>query len=194
MRKNYNSDDFKLHIANIALDLFREKGYNNVSIDLICKEAEISKSGFYYHFKEKSDTFSFYYSRTNSNVDELIQHLLLDANPAEKLWLIMKQYLQQTVDDGAEFVKSVLSINLYDNKKVFSYKDAHSRTIYLNLLAKARSEGLIHSEIEDNDELIDLYLTTTLGITYKWCLTNSDFDYFEECKKAFEVVFGYKLK
>jgi len=42
-------------IVNTAVRLFKEKGYENVSVQEICSEAGVSRSSFYAIFSGKSD-------------------------------------------------------------------------------------------------------------------------------------------
>lgn len=47
-------NDNKERILNIATELFAEKGFDAVGVQLICEKAEISKPTLYYYFENKS--------------------------------------------------------------------------------------------------------------------------------------------
>lgn len=49
------SNDNKKKIVETALKLINEKGFDNVSVSEITKEAGVSKGAFYIHFKSKED-------------------------------------------------------------------------------------------------------------------------------------------
>lgn len=45
----------KDQIAKALADLMKSKSYKSISIQMICKEASISRNTFYYHFKGKQE-------------------------------------------------------------------------------------------------------------------------------------------
>ncbi len=59
------SDDIKLNIIRRGSEMVHKNGYNNTSINDICKAAGVPKGSFYYYFGSKDDyaaqIISFYY-------------------------------------------------------------------------------------------------------------------------------------
>ena len=53
-------------ILRAAMELFRKHGFNNTSLALILKAAEITKGGFYFHFKSKEELGFAVLERTKS--------------------------------------------------------------------------------------------------------------------------------
>lgn len=49
------TSDAKEHLMDAALELIWEESYGAVSIDDICKRADVKKGSFYYFFKSKAD-------------------------------------------------------------------------------------------------------------------------------------------
>ena len=49
------SNENKNKIIDVALKLINEKGFDNVSVSEITKEAGVSKGAFYIHFESKED-------------------------------------------------------------------------------------------------------------------------------------------
>lgn len=193
MKLSDEKKSMRLRIAETAIELFREKGYDSVTINLICEKAEVAKSSFYYHYKEKSDIIKDYYATINNNVDSIIPTLLKNLNPIEQLWDIMQTYFNHVVENGCELAKTLYAINLKSDKKSFSFEYAHSKQVYISLLQKARSAGLIESPVMDDATLIKIFLNTTTGITYLWCVEGATFDLIQECREAFEAILGCSL-
>lgn len=48
-------NDSKAHIIQVALQLFHEKGMNNVSLNEVIKASGLSKGAFYHHFSSKRE-------------------------------------------------------------------------------------------------------------------------------------------
>ncbi|MGA3600814.1 TetR/AcrR family transcriptional regulator [Lysinibacillus agricola] len=63
---------------NVALDLFKSLGYDNVSVDRIVKESKTSKGSFYQHFPSKSSIFMMRFMEMDEHYvhiyEELKQH------------------------------------------------------------------------------------------------------------------------
>lgn len=55
---NANSKNMKL-IVDTAISLFKEHGYQNVSVNEICKSANIPRSSFYTIFSGKKDIINY---------------------------------------------------------------------------------------------------------------------------------------
>ncbi len=49
------TSDAKERLMDAALDLIWEESYGSVTIDDICKRAEVKKGSFYYFFSSKSE-------------------------------------------------------------------------------------------------------------------------------------------
>ena len=57
-RRQREKDQRHESILNAAEKLFFSRGYDNVSMDEIANEAELSKPALYYYFKDKESLFS----------------------------------------------------------------------------------------------------------------------------------------
>ena len=55
--------DKKTEILNKALELFKEKGYDNVTVNEIASASNISKNTFYYYYESKEVNFKIKTSR-----------------------------------------------------------------------------------------------------------------------------------
>ena len=55
MSKKLSPDQRKGQIIQVALQLFKEKGYENTSVECIIRAAGISKGGFYHHYNSKEE-------------------------------------------------------------------------------------------------------------------------------------------
>ena len=57
----------KRRIFNIAVELYKKKGYEKLSIRAICSEAGISIGSFYHYFSSNQELLSFYYDEAVEN-------------------------------------------------------------------------------------------------------------------------------
>ena len=52
-RKDYNRSETQRHIRKVFLDLYQEKGIDGVTVNELCRRAQIVKSTFYTYFEDK---------------------------------------------------------------------------------------------------------------------------------------------
>lgn len=93
----------KKRILEIAEEAVLQKGFNATSIDEIIVEAEITKSGFFYHFKDKNELalglIDRYIEQDNQIFDEIFERAgQLSKDPLQRL-LIGLQLLAEMLDD-----------------------------------------------------------------------------------------------
>lgn len=54
-KNSKETNETKQLLINISMELFKEKDFDDVSIDEICKKAGVTKGSFYHHFDSKYD-------------------------------------------------------------------------------------------------------------------------------------------
>ena len=110
-------------IFNVAIDLFSQKGYNEVSIREIAKNVGIKESSIYYHYSKKEDI-----------LDNIFEYFIKTMNEAEisekQMEKLLKQNPKVIYHFGSESVKKQYSqlkmtkilrlifIELYHNEKI----------------------------------------------------------------------------
>ncbi|MCL2115982.1 MAG: TetR/AcrR family transcriptional regulator [Methanobrevibacter sp.] len=113
----------KEKIFNVAIDLFSQKGYNEVSIREIAKNVGIKESSIYYHYSKKEDI-----------LDNIFEYFINTMNKVEISNEQMEELLNQSPQIiyhfGSEAVKKqygqlemtkilrLIFIELYHNKKI----------------------------------------------------------------------------
>ncbi len=99
-------EQIKNTIIHTAIDLFREKGYENVSIDEITKRVEIAKGTFYNYFKSKGDLLMHWSAERFSKVD--IQGAINKEKIVEEnLRYLLMCYSKAIADDHSLFVSFI---------------------------------------------------------------------------------------
>ena len=52
-----NQNNTRTRIINSAIELFKEYGYDETTIPMICEKAGVSKTALHYYFPKKQDIF-----------------------------------------------------------------------------------------------------------------------------------------
>ncbi|MES2604162.1 MAG: TetR/AcrR family transcriptional regulator [Pseudomonadota bacterium] len=70
------NQDTKTRLLETALELIWQSNYNSVGVNEICKEAGVTKGGFYHHFESKADLFceasTFYWEKIRKDLDTIL--------------------------------------------------------------------------------------------------------------------------
>jgi len=176
--------DTNINILNQGIKLFRERGYNLVSIDDICEAAGITKSTFYYHYKSKNDLIAQFFNDTHILVKEKLLDLLSHEQPLEQLWLLLSMYLQNLADAGPGLARQVYITSLERRVRTILPSDIHLRETILLLLRKLKPE-LTEPQIV---LLYDTMIYTLDGIGLTWSLSDGEFDFLTACRKSYDLL------
>ncbi|MFY0544402.1 TetR/AcrR family transcriptional regulator [Brevibacillus sp. H7] len=82
-------------IMDVARGLFRERGYQNVSMRQIAQELNYSHGAIYYHFKNKADLFYAMVKLDFSLLDGILEEIMSrQLDPKEKLREVLLGFIQ----------------------------------------------------------------------------------------------------
>jgi AcrR family transcriptional regulator len=105
MRITKDPETRREEILNAALELFREEGFEKVSVESITQKAEIAKGSFYNYFKSKEDVYAAAISAIATQTLSVAKEILTDqeASPKERL----KRYIDWTFEMSEQQERSL---------------------------------------------------------------------------------------
>ena len=183
-------DRTRRYLYNCSVQLFREKGYDQVSVDEIVKKAGVAKGTFYIYFKKKSDIilemlrqYDDYYDRIMSSLD--------DDLPVEKR-------LEEIVRGACRFTGDVIGLDLIRvlYTKQISSGDSQSRLlnedralfrILSGLVREGQQQGIYRAEY-DAEQVTMLILRGIRSVFFEWCSSGGELNLTEECLWFLKVV------
>ena len=136
--------DVKKNIISISYNLFKEKGYDNVTINDICDKCNITKTTFYRYISSKEDILTYFFD------------------------LIIERMQVFTKDLYAQ----LFITNLKNNHGTFDEIDM-VKTVVCILIKKAQESNQIHNQ-SNPEELYDMCSQICFGCGIKWCLNLID--------------------
>src|SRR5512135_1945561 len=159
------SEETRSRILDAAIKLFSSRGYNQASVDDICREAGISKGAFYHHFKSKQALFLALLDGWLEFVDNAIEASKDQTVP--ETFMQMTQafpYIFETAGDGLPmFLEFWLQASR--DKKIWEASIAPYRRYhkyFTTLIKKGVEEG---SFIEVDPELTSrMIVSTAIGL------------------------------
>ncbi len=181
-------------IYETADAMLATRGYSEISVNDIIKEAGVSKGAFYFHFASKDELFTSliddYVKRLDADYESYLDSFPNDAR-AEYVLIELVGKIAETVtlrvgyDNMLTLYKAQLT-NDYDTSMVLSY----NRRIYSMLssvLARGMTRGEFRADIPP-DILAKHMMVAFRGITYEWCARYPDFDYKAQALALFELL------
>ncbi len=142
-------------ILTAALDLFVDKGYHNVSIHEVQKQANVSIGSIYKHFGGKEGIAQTLYNHILNEVDEMIDGVTRDINtPIEQLEEIIKQLFEHT-----ETHKKIISFVFHTKHADFlSDEPLICNAAPFIKIRNITAQAIKNGELKD----IDIYVATSI--------------------------------
>ena len=149
------SNENKNKIIEVALKLIGEKGFDNVSVSTITKEAGVSKGAFYIHFESKEDLIV---KQINLIYDDM--KLEGDYSKYEKLKHFLINSLKHIMDSGLKMCQGWFSHSVqgsFYGKSKLAYDLGYVKELY---------------DVRISNEIIGVYY----GALNLWCFTDGEID------------------
>lgn len=143
MLRETRKNELKEKLFRTAVELFREKGYENVTVDEITSACGVAKGTFFNHFAKK-DHILLYLGRSQVErmEEEVAKGLRQLSDPKERVRLLFRSLLSRYENEGhllrvvmAETVKSALLLS--EEEKLAG----ELRTVVASLLEEAEADG-----------------------------------------------------
>ena len=179
----------KEKIRDEAIKLFKEHGYNNVTIMQICEASGITKRAFYYHYKSKDQLISGVTDSMGMKAEQLISAMVNQKSNVGILWEIMNTYSRNAIDMGRD-----LTMQLYISEFKIGEEGQYPQSAYtfstaVQIIENAQNSSEISSTSKAWDLAFALY-NAFRGVTITWAASNGDFDLSAYYLKLFNVILG----
>jgi AcrR family transcriptional regulator len=179
----------KNRIFNSAIDLFNEIGFENVTIDNICKKAGVSIGLFYNYFNSKDQIIVEVYNTMDLDYERVYNELPEDVELFEKLLLMVNYIAVSTQTLGKSFLRIVYRRFLMLEKENVSLLN-EDRPIYkfVNMFVEeGQQNGQITTEMSPQ-EIQFIILNVVRGVFFQWALYDGSFDLVPETEKAVSAL------
>lgn len=172
--RNQRAMRTKENLKNAAIDLFRENGFYEVTVDQIIKNSSSSKGAFYTHFKSKQEIFIEVFQTINSYyLNKVINSI--DPNDTCEAKIInyfhaKMNYIEKHL--GVDIVQTILAAELSSESRSFLL--SKGRPSYL-LLKEIFTEGQQNGEFRNDisvENMLSMIIRFMNGIFYDWALNN----------------------
>ena len=169
MEKETKGARTKRHLYNCAIDLFRKKGYDHVSVDEIVKMAGMAKGTFYIYFHSKADIIL----EMLRQYDDYYDHVMASMNEG----MPVERRLEEIVKASCRFTQDVIGLDLIrvlytkqleagtEHKRLLN-EDRALFSIIADLIREGQADGVYCPEY--NPEDITMLILRGAAAAEKW--------------------------
>jgi len=185
----------KEELTDKALELFREFGYENVSINKICKECHVTRGSFYHHYKAKGDILLEFHRKDYENTLFIMKNLIMVDSPIEQLW----KFFEASIDRsnmylGADTLKHAIIQDMsLENRYITPYAvnrdelNDYTEMLYA-IIVRGQRLGEIRKDADPKD-MVFTVIAGIIGVSIAWSASKGNFDRKAEVRRIFETVF-----
>lgn len=174
----------KERVVQTASELFKEKGYVNVTISDICEASGITKSTFYYHFKSKDAILEEYFTFPSAYVEANFNHLLISSDYVGQLWIFLMSAFWPAKDSEVELSRQLMISRL--QTALPAGLDNTWETERL-LIQKAQEAGQIQNTAP-SAQVLECLLDAIAGARFFWCMKGGNYDIQSRFREIFRTI------
>ena len=132
-------------IADAAVGLFRDRGYETVSVGDICAAAGVARSSFYRAFSCKNDIIRRLFEHTDANSIVSVEELLAAENDFDRMWIIGDRYISLSRSLGPELSNTFMCMTARGEIDLLAL--GHSvDSWFIRLTRNCQKTGIIRSK------------------------------------------------
>ena len=180
----------KQKIYDVAVSLFLQDGYENVSIDEICRTVGVTKGSFYSHFESKEQiVLERVFCYIANYRDELFPQVAALKPGMEKLTAFGRLIIKHIIQSDKKMVKTAYRIPLGDIKKpLIALTDEHEiYEIIESIIIEGQSNGDLRKDLPSS-QIAFLAWCFLRGLVYTWCLPKSKVNIETMSESMFDVL------
>ncbi|MFK8793920.1 TetR/AcrR family transcriptional regulator [Planococcus plakortidis] len=190
MAKQERGQETKQRISQVALELFKKKGFNKVTVDEIIQNAESSKGAFYNHFTSKHDIFAEKFREIDYfYVEKLFPELESEDDLETKLKSFLTMQMEYIEEDlGWDVVRTIYEQELNTERESFFQNPERPLYHFLHKLFDEGRRQEIFREDLTTEQMVEVLIRAMRGILYDWAMRKGSYKLAVEQKPLFEVV------
>ena len=175
-------------IIEAAVKLFREYGYENVSVNDICKEAEVARSTFYLNFAGKKEIINKILSDARLDREDFFGDFVAAANDFERMWILCNRYLTVAINFGPELTGALFRLELLGEVDVMDTTHKVDEWM-IQLCRNAQKAGIILHP-EPAEIIAPIGVDIAYYTTYEWCKRKGDFNIRQVVREREEAMYN----
>ena len=160
----------KKKLFQCAVKLIEKNGYDNVTIEDICKKTGVSVGAFYHYFNSKTDILLEVFKEIDRYYEEKVVPAFKGDASAD-IETFFYHYAKFHVDQGIEHTSRILAV-----KGDFFLDRTRYMYAKLNDLVNAAIEDGTFGRETDPAFIVDYLLVVARGLLFDWSLSHGEHD------------------
>lgn len=159
------------NIYNIAFELMKRKGFNNITIEDISEKAGVSVGAFYHYFNSKNDILFEVYRKADEYFKENVANKIVSEDSLDQIVEFFLHYARYNKLTGIDFTKI-----LYNTEnKLFIQQGRFMQVLLRDIIGNGQGKNEITLDMT-SDAITDYLFIAVRGVIFDWCLHDGDYD------------------
>lgn len=161
-----------------AIALFKEKGFDSVTVEEIAQRAGTAKGSFYTYFRTKSDIIIEEFETIDDYYKKYYRNLKRYTSAREKLVAFTRAQMRHVRDDvGIAMLKILYSANIMDPyaDKILVNPQRFLHALIREIVTEGQESGEFRTDV-NADELALLFNRAMRSVFLDWAISNDAWD------------------
>jgi AcrR family transcriptional regulator len=186
----------KTKILKIAIKMFKNSSYDDVTINDICKKSDISKHTFYYYFKSKEDLIRESVTNFKDLESIMFKEIALLNNPLDKYLLFSTKRASMLYELGPDLCKMLLQMDFEGGYNCTIDQETKDKIknfskMRVEFLRLSQEAGLVKN-MTDPNKLTHYHSALTYGIIQRWAISHHNIQLKETIEEASKSLLNYE--
>ena len=168
-------------IYHTAYNLMKKTGFHKITIEDICKKADVSIGTFYHYFKSKDDILYEVYQRADNYFKDVLNKMK-SSNSLDQIVEYFQYYARYSEQDSIGFTTHLYSIE----NKFFLKKGRLMQSMLEDIIKQGQEKEEISKE-KTPEEIVDLLFLIARGVIFDWGLKDGKYKLVEKMTELFEM-------
>lgn len=169
-KRQMQANETKERIYRSALELLERDGFENIRIEDICTQAQVSIGSFYTYFKSKNDILELIFKQADDYFVKEVGDKLMGLDSVSAMRSFFEVYATYNQNTGLITMKQ-----LYNPDNHFFAKKRGMQDVLERIVHKGQTEGVFTLAFEP-EELVALLFTVARGVVYDWCIRDGAYN------------------
>lgn len=172
-KRQTQANKTKNKIHKVSMDLMEKKGFNDTTVEEICKKVGVSVGTFYLYYKSKDDILFEIYKLSDEYFEEEVAPQIINKeyNSIQQILLFFKFYGKYTKERGLQNISQLINTK----NKLFISKGRYMQNLLQEIIVKGQEDNEIRLDMKP-ENITEYLFIVARGLIYDWCLHNADYD------------------
>ncbi len=163
-------------LLDTAIGLFKKHGYEKVTIEQICKEADVTTGAFYHHLKSKAGVIVEGYSEYDEFVQEKALSILeKNISATDKIIEAILCQVEFSLKLGVDAISEIYKVQITEENMFFLSNERPISVLLKNIIEEGQEKNEFSKDFSA-DEIAKEILVISRGTIYNWCQYKGEYD------------------